>query len=140
MSTIPENLYYTEEHEWISVEGDVATIGITDFAQSSLGDIVFVELPDSETEFEDGDSFGVVESIKSVSDLYTPLSGTVLEKNEEVEDSPEKLNENAFGSIAGGYRFWSQSCCVLAVDFFFRSHRCGIGHRWSAPPTFRWIV
>ncbi|MBC74880.1 MAG: glycine cleavage system protein H [Halobacteriovoraceae bacterium] len=98
MSTIPENLYYTEEHEWISVEGDVATIGITDFAQSSLGDIVFVELPDSETEFEDGDSFGVVESIKSVSDLYTPLSGTVLEKNEEVEDSPEKLNENAFGS------------------------------------------
>ena len=98
MSTIPENLYYTEEHEWISVEGDIATIGITDFAQSSLGDIVFVELPDSETDFEDGDSFGVVESIKSVSDLYTPLSGTVLEKNEEVEDSPEKLNENAFGS------------------------------------------
>ena len=98
MSTIPENLYYTEEHEWISIEGDVATIGITDFAQSSLGDIVFVELPESETEFEDGDSFGVVESIKSVSDLYTPLSGSVLEKNEEVEDSPEKLNENAFGA------------------------------------------
>ena len=98
MSTIPENLYYTEEHEWISIEGDVATIGITDFAQSSLGDIVFVELPESETEFEDGDSFGVVESIKSVSDLYTPLSGSVLEKNEEVEDSPEKLNQNAFGA------------------------------------------
>ena len=98
MSTIPENLYYTEEHEWISIEGDVATIGITDFAQSSLGDIVFVELPESETEFEDGDSFGVVESIQSVSDLYTPLSGSVLEKNEEVEDSPEKLNENAFGA------------------------------------------
>lgn len=98
MSTIPENLYYTEEHEWISIEGDVATIGITDFAQSSLGDIVFVELPESETEFEDGDSFGVVESIKSVSDLYTPLSGSVIEKNEEVEDSPEKLNENAFGA------------------------------------------
>lgn len=98
MSTIPENLYYTEEHEWISIEGDVATIGITDFAQSSLGDIVFVELPESETEFEDGDSFGVVESIKSVSDLYTPLSGSVLEKNEEVEDSPEKLNENSFGA------------------------------------------
>ena len=76
----------------------MATIGITDFAQSSLGDIVFVELPESETEFEDGDSFGVVESIKSVSDLYTPLSGSVLEKNEEVEDSPEKLNENAFGA------------------------------------------
>ncbi|MEX0799466.1 MAG: glycine cleavage system protein GcvH [Bacteriovoracaceae bacterium] len=98
MSKIPENLLYTEEHEWISIEGDVATIGITDFAQSSLGDIVFVELPEIETAFDTGDSFGVVESIKSVSDLYTPLAGSVLEKNEEVEESPEKLNENAFGS------------------------------------------
>lgn len=98
MSKIPENLYYTEEHEWISITDDVATIGITDFAQSSLGDIVFVELPDAETIFEQGDSFGVVESIKSVSDLYTPLAGAVVEKNEEVEESPEKLNENAFGS------------------------------------------
>ncbi len=98
MSKIPENLLYTEEHEWVSIEGDVATIGITDFAQSSLGDIVFVELPESETKFDKGDSFGVVESIKSVSDLYTPLSGSVLEKNEEIEDSPEKLNENAFAS------------------------------------------
>lgn len=98
MSKTPENLYYTEEHEWLSVDGDVATIGITDFAQSSLGDIVFVELPDAETTFEQGDSFGVVESIKSVSDLYTPIAGEVIEKNEEVEDTPEKLNENAFAS------------------------------------------
>lgn len=98
MSKIPENLLYTEEHEWVSIEDGVATIGITDFAQSSLGDIVFVELPESETTFDKGDSFGVVESIKSVSDLYTPLSGSVLEKNEEVEESPEKLNENAFAS------------------------------------------
>ena len=98
MSKTPENLYYTEEHEWLSVDGDVATIGITDFAQSSLGDIVFVELSDAETTFEQGDSFGVVESIKSVSDLYTPIAGEVIEKNEEVEDTPEKLNENAFAS------------------------------------------
>lgn len=98
MSKIPENLYYTEEHEWISVEGEIATIGITDFAQSSLGDIVFVELPEQETSFDQGDSFGVVESIKSVSDLYTPVAGEVVEKNEEVEESPEKLNENAFSA------------------------------------------
>ena len=98
MSNIPENLFYTEEHEWILIEDDVATIGITDFAQSSLGDIVFVELPEAETSFDEGDSFGVVESIKSVSDLYTPLSGSIIEKNEEVEETPEKLNENAFGS------------------------------------------
>lgn len=97
MSTLPENLYYTEEHEWISVDGDIATIGITDFAQSSLGDIVFVELPEAESSIDQGDSFGVVESIKSVSDLYTPVTGRVLEKNEDAEDAPEKLNENAFG-------------------------------------------
>ena len=96
MSIVKENLLYTEEHEWISVEGNVATIGITDFAQTSLGDIVFVELPDADT-YDNGDSFGVVESIKSVSDLYTPISGKVLEKNEEVE-SPEKINENAFAA------------------------------------------
>jgi len=98
MSNVPENLYYTEDHEWILVEGDTATIGITDFAQSSLGNIVFVELPESEAVFDNGDSFGVVESIKSVSDLYTPLAGKVLERNEEVEESPEKLNENPFAS------------------------------------------
>jgi glycine cleavage system H protein len=98
MSIIKDNLLYTEEHEWLSVDGDVVTIGITDFAQSSLGDIVFVELPESDTTFDSGDSFGVVESIKSVSDLYTPVSGKVLEKNLEVEEAPEKLNENAFAA------------------------------------------
>ena len=98
MSIIPENLYYTEEHEWISIEDDIATVGITDFAQSSLGDIVFVELPEVDSDFDSGDSFGVVESIKSVSDLYTPLSGSVVEKNEELEEAPEKLNEDAFAS------------------------------------------
>lgn len=98
MSQIPENLKYTEEHEWVLVEGNTAQIGITDFAQSSLGDIVFVELPDEETELSKDSSFGVVESIKSVSDLYIPVDGKVIEKNTELEDSPEKINEDAYTS------------------------------------------
>lgn len=96
MSTIIENYYYTKEHEWVSVDANIATIGITDFAQSSLGDIVFVELPDSGEELNAESSFGVVESIKSVSDLYSPVSGKVIEKNTNAEDSPESLNDNAF--------------------------------------------
>ena len=98
MSKVIEGLKYTEDHEWISVEGNTATIGITDFAQSSLGDIVFVELPEEGEELEASNTFGVVESIKSVSDLYTPISGKVLEKNNAVEDAPESLNEDAYGA------------------------------------------
>lgn len=98
MSIIKDDLLYTEEHEWISVDNNTATIGVTDFAQSSLGDIVFVELPDADSTFDAGDSFGVVESIKSVSDLYTPVSGKVLDKNLEIEEAPEKINENAFAA------------------------------------------
>ncbi len=98
MSTVIEGLKYTEDHEWIAVEGDIATIGITDFAQSSLGDIVFVELPEEGEKLEATNSFGVVESIKSVSDLYTPITGTVVEKNNTVEEAPESLNEDAFGA------------------------------------------
>lgn len=98
MSKVVEGLKYTEEHEWISLEGDVATIGITDFAQSSLGDIVFVELPDENEELEASNSFGVVESIKSVSDLYSPVTGSVIEKNSVVEETPESLNEDAYSA------------------------------------------
>ena len=98
MSQVVENLLYTEDHEWIKVEGNIASIGITDFAQNSLGDIVFVELPDADSEIESGSTFGVVESIKSVSDLYTPLSGKVVEKNEEVEETPEQINQDAFAA------------------------------------------
>ena len=98
MANIINGIKYTEEHEWVSVEGNVATIGISDFAQSSLGDIVFVELPDEGEEIEAGSSFGVVESIKSVSDLYSPITGKVIEKNNTVIDAPESLNEDAFGS------------------------------------------
>lgn len=97
MSTqIPKNLKYTKEHEWVLVEGDTATIGITDFAQSALGDIVFVEVPAVGTSLNAGATFGVVESIKSVSDLYSPLSGSVIARNDEVEGSPEKINANSY--------------------------------------------
>jgi glycine cleavage system H protein len=93
----PEDLKYTTEHEWVRVEGDIATVGITDFAQEQLGDIVFVELPEEEDAIEKGDTFGVVESTKSVSDLYVPLSGTVIESNDPLLDSPEVINEDPYG-------------------------------------------
>jgi len=97
-SEIPKDLKYTNEHEWVKIESDTITVGITDFAQSSLGDIVFVELPENGSTLEKGGAFGVVESIKSVSDLYSPASGEVIEKNEELESSPENCNDNAYGS------------------------------------------
>jgi glycine cleavage system H protein len=93
---MPENLKYTKEHEWTLIEDDTVTIGITDFAQSALGDIVFVELPESGSRLEINSAFGVVESIKSVSDLYSPLSGEVLQANSELEDSPEMLNTDPY--------------------------------------------
>ena len=83
----PSHLKFTEDHEWTELSSDVATVGITDFAQSALGDIVYIELPETGTQVSKGDSFGVVESIKSVSDLYSPLSGTIVEVNNEHEDS-----------------------------------------------------
>lgn len=95
-SNIPETLKYTTEHEWIDVQGDHAFIGITDFAQSSLGDVVYVEVPQIGTVVKANDAFGVVESIKSVSDLYAPVSGTVVEKNSEVEQKPELLNQDSY--------------------------------------------
>ena len=92
----PEELKYTKEHEWTSMEPESATIGITDFAQSALGDIVFVELPEVGSTISKGESFGVVESIKSVSDLYAPLTGKVIAKNEQLEESPELLNQDPY--------------------------------------------
>lgn len=93
----PEELKYTEEHEWVLVEGDLAVIGITDFAQDALGDVVFVELPAVGTEVTTGKAFGVVESVKAVSDVYAPVSGTVEEINEELPDAPEILNTSPYG-------------------------------------------
>jgi glycine cleavage system H protein len=89
------NLKYSASHEWVSVEGDIATIGITDFAQSSLGSIVFVDLPQVGKSFDNNAVFGVVESVKAASDLYIPLSGTVVEVNDQLTGSPELLNSDA---------------------------------------------
>lgn len=97
-TNIPTNLKYTKEHEWALVQGDIVTVGITDFAQSALGDIVFLEVPDKGTHLKTGATFGVVESIKSVSDLYSPVTGEIVEKNSDLEGSPEKINEDAYGS------------------------------------------
>ncbi|HEY4865106.1 MAG TPA: glycine cleavage system protein GcvH [Candidatus Dormibacteraeota bacterium] len=89
--------YYTESHEWVQAEGDVATVGITDFAQSQLGDVVFLELPSVGRMLEAGDSFGVVESVKAASDLYSPVSGSVVGVNEALSDNPETVNRDPFG-------------------------------------------
>jgi glycine cleavage system H protein len=94
---IPEDLQYTESHEWVRIEGDTATIGITDHAQDELGDVVFVELPDEGTTFDAGESFGTVESVKAVSDLYAPVGGEVVEVNSALEDAPENINEDPYG-------------------------------------------
>ena len=94
---VPEDLQYTKSHEWVRVEGDAATVGITDHAQDELGDVVFVELPEVGATWETGDSFGAVESVKAVSDLYAPMGGEVTEVNSALEDSPEKINEDPYG-------------------------------------------
>ncbi len=94
---IPEDLKYTKSHEWVRTEGDTATIGITDHAQDELGDVVFVELPEEGATFDAGESFGTVESVKAVSDLYTPVGGEVVEVNSTLEDAPEKINEDPYG-------------------------------------------
>lgn len=93
---VPNELKYSKEHEWVKVEGNVATIGITEYAQSELGDIVFVELPETDDEINEGDTFGSVESVKTVSELYAPISGKVVEVNEELEDSPEFVIESPY--------------------------------------------
>jgi len=92
----PEDLKYSKEHEWVLLDGDLATIGITDFAQDQLGDIVFVELPSVGDKVAKDEAFGVVESVKAVSDIYAPLSGTVVEVNDDLPDSPEMLNEDCY--------------------------------------------
>ena len=92
----PKNLKYTKDHEWVKIEGDIATIGITEFAQKELGDIVFVEVETLGESLEEGDVFGTVEAVKTVSDLFMPLSGEVLEVNEALEASPELVNDDPY--------------------------------------------
>lgn len=94
---IPEDLKYTKDHEWIKIDGDVATVGITDFAQGELGDIVYVEIETEGENLSTGDVFGTVEAVKTVSDLFMPVSGEVIEVNEGLESNPEKVNEDPYG-------------------------------------------
>ena len=97
MMNTPSNLKYTKDHEWISVDGDIATVGITDFAQSELGDIVYVEVETLDETLNKDEVFGTVEAVKTVSDLFIPLSGEVIEFNENLESEPEKVNSDAYG-------------------------------------------
>jgi len=93
----PDNLRYTKDHEWARIEDDEVVVGITEYAQDALGDVVYVELPEIGTETKQGEGFGVVESVKAVSDLYSPLSGTVTDTNESLSDNPELINEDPYG-------------------------------------------
>ena len=94
---IPAELKYTKDHEWISIEGDIATVGITDFAQSELGDIVYVEVETLDQTLEQDEVFGTVEAVKTVSDLFLPLAGEIVEFNESLESDPEKVNSDPYG-------------------------------------------
>lgn len=94
---IPANLKYTKDHEWVSIEGDIATVGITDFAQKELGDIVYVEVETLDQTLDKDEVFGTVEAVKTVSDLFLPLSGEIVEFNESLETSPEKVNTDPYG-------------------------------------------
>ncbi len=94
---VPKGLKYTSSHEWIKIDGEIARVGITDFAQKELGEVVFVELPDLETHIEQSSSLGIIESIKSVSEIYAPLSGRVVEVNRELSENPQLINQDPYG-------------------------------------------
>jgi glycine cleavage system H protein len=97
MANIPDDLHYSKDHEWVRVEGGIAVVGITDYAQDSLGDVVYVELPKAGDEFAANESFGSVESVKAVSEVFCPVSGEVLGINETLSDTPEKVNQDPYG-------------------------------------------
>ena len=94
---IPENLFYTKDHEWLKLDGDIATIGITDFAQKELGDMVFVDVDWVDEELDAEEAFGTIEAVKTVSDMFMPVAGTVIELNEQLDDQPELINKDAYG-------------------------------------------
>ncbi len=98
MAKVIEGLLYSESHEWVKVDGNIAIIGVSDFAQEEMGDITYVDMPDEDDEVVKGEDFGALESVKASSELYSPVSGVVTAKNEELEDSPEKINEDPYGS------------------------------------------
>ena len=93
---IPEELLYTKDHEWVQIDNDIAIVGITDYAQSELGDIIFVELPDENTSFNSGDSVGTIEAVKTVADIYIPLNGKITEVNRNLDDAPESINKDPY--------------------------------------------
>jgi glycine cleavage system H protein len=97
MANVPEGLYYSKDHEWLKVEGETATVGITDHAQSALGDVVYVELPKASETFGGHETFGSVESVKAVSELFLPVAGEVTEVNESLQEEPEKVNTDPYG-------------------------------------------
>ena len=97
MANVPEDLHYSKDHEWVRVENGIAVVGITDYAQNSLGDVVYVELPKVNDEFATNESFGSVESVKAVSEVFSPVSGTVAEVNNTLNDEPEKVNADPYG-------------------------------------------
>ncbi|HKY30550.1 MAG TPA: glycine cleavage system protein GcvH [Pyrinomonadaceae bacterium] len=97
MANVPEDLHYSKDHEWVRVDGGVAVVGITDYAQNSLGDVVYVELPKPNDEFAQNESFGSVESVKAVSEVFSPVSGTIAQVNESLNDEPEKVNADPYG-------------------------------------------
>jgi glycine cleavage system H protein len=113
MANVPEDLHYSKDHEWVRVEGDVAVVGITDYAQNSLGDVVYVELPKAGEEFAANESFGSVESVKAVSEVFSPVSGTVAEVNEALNDEPEKVNGDPYGE---GWMIKVRMSSPLEVD------------------------
>ena len=124
---LPENLKYTKDHEWVRIEGDIAYVGITDFAQSELGDIVYVDIDTVDNEVNQEYVFSTVEAVKTVSDLFSPLSGTVLEFNEKLESSPELVNSDPYGDgwiIKMSIGDASQTDGLLTVD----AYRELIGH------------
>ena len=98
MSKILEGLKYSESHEWVKVEGNIALVGVSDYAQKEMGDITYVDMPDVDDEVSAGEEFGALESVKASSDLISPVSGVVVEVNSELEDAPEKVNEDAFAN------------------------------------------
>jgi len=95
---IPENLFYTKDHEWIEIDDKTCKIGITDFAQGELGDIVFMEMPEIGTELKGGDSAGTIEAVKTVADIYSPINGTIIKCNDELIDTPELINSDPYGN------------------------------------------
>ena len=97
MSNIPDDLHYSKDHEWVRVDGNIAIVGITDYAQDSLGDVVYVELPKTGDEFAANESFGSVESVKAVSEMFSPVSGEIVGTNETLADAPEKVNSDPYG-------------------------------------------